>query len=251
MGKRWSANNIVLAALGGILLLVAVDVGRNLIAGPPPESVPDLAAVTPDFRVGDLAPDFKLPDALGKEHSLSELVKRQTILTFICGCEMCRGMHRYIRKVRAKMGDRAPDVISVSTTKAEAEEAYLRDVKLPHKVLYDEQKGPVMTLYRGHPCPRVYGLDGERRVQWICASPRERPHTELIQLEVARHLGFRIANETNSKPKAPEVEIVSGPEIPGMQRRYLPTPLPRETGPAGLQAAAEEQRGRRHAGKDH
>jgi peroxiredoxin len=39
--------------------------------------------------VGAKAPDFTLPDGAGKPHKLSDMVRRDTLLYFICGCANC------------------------------------------------------------------------------------------------------------------------------------------------------------------
>src|SRR5688572_2916328 len=103
-GVQW-----VLIGIGAVgLMLTAEWVARTFS---PPQSLGSAAAenqaemhvgkpidpkMVPDFNVGDQAPDFSLPDSKEVTHRLSELVKKDTVLCFTCGCANCLDVQTYM-----------------------------------------------------------------------------------------------------------------------------------------------------------
>jgi peroxiredoxin len=225
--RRWSANTWVLIFLGGIILLTGVDVGRRIMAGDVPGASPAAlthASFDPDFAVGDAAPDFTLPNAQGQSLRLSELRRGPTVLTFSCGCAYCKETQRYLGKLTSLLGDRAPVVVTVTTSAPEAEDAWTRDTGLVQTTLYEETNGPVMQLYKGHPCPRVFGIDAEGRIDFIGSSPGQMRDLHGLLGEMSRRLGFQPtdSDEDEGLPKAPEYDfpmelrIIGGDHMPTM-----------------------------------
>jgi hypothetical protein len=125
----------------------------------------------PAFRVGDLAPDFTLPDRSRKARSLSGLVRRDTLLCFTCGCSNCLELDTYLAAIVRRLGNRAPAVLNVTLTQPDREASWERDTGLRQTFLYVKRDNPVFREYRGHPCPRIYRLRADRRVAWIGPSP--------------------------------------------------------------------------------
>jgi hypothetical protein len=204
MKRRANANTWILAGLLTVLVLVGLDVGRRYLweAAHPEQLVnPTL----PLFKVGEVAPDFELPDKAGKKHKLSQLVKRDTILSFLCGCNNCRAMQTYLAQLIKLMGPSAPDLVGVTTQNEDFEERYGEITGLPQqKLLYEAKNGEVMEEYKGHPCPRFYRLDGERKVVWIGPSPLQMTDLTDMSYMLATALGFRNEGEVASdKPLAP------------------------------------------------
>lgn len=199
----------LLAGLALILLTAAIEIGRQLIAPPPTPGSPQAKSrYAPDFKVGDVAPDFELPDHSGKPHRLSRLVHRDTLLSFICACASCVDVQTYTGILIKRMGPAAPDLITVTTMPKDREETYFRDTQLKQRLLYEPKEGPVMELYRGHPCPRLYRLRADRTVAWIGSSPGETPFVQAIGNELAVNLGF-------------EPERADRPDFPGTQAPAL------------------------------
>lgn len=197
MKNRWSANTWVLTILAGVIVLIAVDVGRNMLANSAnePGGPQNLHPYAPKFKEGDMAPDFVLPDKDAKEHKLSDLVKRDTLLVFSCGCSNCKDFQTYLGKyIIPKMGNKAPQILSVSSSSPAAEAAWVRDTHLKQTILYEGHGAtPVMDQYKGHPCPRAMGLAPDRKVTWIGQSPGELPPdaaVEAVGVEAAEKLGF-------------------------------------------------------------
>jgi peroxiredoxin len=230
MKPRLNANGWVLIVLLGILLVIAVDVGRTYLF--PPGQAQALAearrSLEPEFKVGDPAPDFTLKDVSGKSHTLSKSVKGDTMLFFACGCANCRAMQTYLGRLQRQVGDRFPEVVSVTTMVPEAEVAYRRDTKLDQTILYEERNGPIMEQYKGHPCPRMFRVDGSRKVTWIGRSPAEERQIPVLAYEMAETLGFQSPREKGSDPKKPKAPVMvfdpPAPGPPGVPVPQGPTP---------------------------
>lgn len=199
MKSSWNANTWVVVILSGLVVVMGVEAGRKMFsqeAGV--DSAPKPAPVKP-LEVGQEAPDFTLKLADGKERSLKETLKRDTILCFSCGCNSCRSLYTYLGKLQKKLGPKGPDVITVATTDPAGEAAWKRDTGLKMTAMfYDgrgktpEEKVPakVMDLYQGHPCPRVYRVESERTITWIGPSPNDVPDVQIHGYQVAAALGF-------------------------------------------------------------
>ena len=230
MRRRWNANTWVLTILGTILLLVGIDVGRRLVAGPASGPEPPKASIEPDFKVGDTAPDFTLPDNKKREQTLSKLVKRDTLLTFSCGCNQCKEFQTWTGKLLPLMGKDAPEVISVNTTSPEAAETWVRDTRLKQTFLYGpHDQGPV-AAYHGKPCPRTFRLDADRKVRWIGSS---RSDGRLV-----RQLGMELGEKLNMQKyarKAPAMNWESdGAANPSGLPQPGAAPPPGPPAPGGL-----------------
>ncbi len=191
MKRWWNPKTCLLLGIGLLTLLILGDYLRSVLITPAGSAAAGGdPKYRPAFRVGDVAPDFSLPDRGGKVHHLQDLVRRDTLLCFTCGCANCLDLQTYLGILIKRMGEAAPDVISVSTMPRDREETYFRDTRLKQKILYEPKEGPVMDLYKGHPCPRVYRLKGDRTVAWIGTSPGDVPYVQVIGSELAENLGF-------------------------------------------------------------
>jgi hypothetical protein len=157
----------------------------------------------PAFRVGDKAPDFTLPDRKGTPHRLSEMVKRDTLLCFTCGCANCIDLQSFTALMLERLGKRAPDVITVTTMPADREDSYFRDTGLKQRLLYERKGGPIGKQYMGHPCPRVYRLAPDRTVKWIGSSPGESRALRKVGLELTAQLGFSPADAMSLRRRTP------------------------------------------------
>ncbi len=209
MKSRWDASRWLLLGCGVILAVVLIDVSGWLATDPDyvpppratsPRQIPAGTNFLPDFRVGDRAPDFTLPDSKGQPHRLSELATNDTMLCFICGCNNCRDLQTYMGQLISRIHENAPTVVSVATMPKEGNDAWIRDTVLRQTILYEKKEGPIMTQYKGHPCPRVYRLKPGMRVQWIGPSTKDTPYLEAIGRAVAANLG----NPTPEGHRLPE-----------------------------------------------
>jgi hypothetical protein len=193
--KRFGLKIAGVVGLVLVAALVASEVSRGYLKSAAAERFRnEQGFYTPAFRVGDPAPDFTLPDAAGRRHSLSSLVRQDTLLCFLCGCAYCRTMQIYLKEMLDSLGDRAPKVVSVTTAPPEAEAAWRRDTELEQVMLYETKASgkPVTNEYRGDPCPRLFRMDADRRVTWIGPSPAQVRNLDALGEAIARNLGYRI-----------------------------------------------------------
>jgi len=208
MKKRWSANTWVVVILFALIGLISIDIGRNLLRGDrgPTDEPVKPPSMDPKFKVGEKAPDFTLPDKKGNKHSLSKLVKGDTMLWFTCGCSSCLEMQTYMTKLTKQLGSKAPAVINVTTMLPDREETWFRDTKLKQTILYEgKEGGPLGEIYHGHPCPRFFRLKPDRTVTMIGKSPATMPDMNVIGADLAHNLGFQLKGEKlgAGKPIAP------------------------------------------------
>jgi hypothetical protein len=217
--RKVGANVWLLAGLVLVAAAIGLDFALRQGRPPAPEPVsagPDPAAeaaVTPEFGVGDRAPDFTLPDVAGRRHRLADLVRGETYLWLTCGCAHCINLQTYFGILLDVHPGPDPLVINVTTMPLDREESYRRDVALRQVFLYEPKDGSVMHEYRGHPCPRIYRLDAERRVRWISPSPKTFPYIDALGNLLAEQLGFQ---EPGGKdPNRPEAPRWTGPPRAG------------------------------------
>jgi len=236
MKPHWSPTTWLAVIAGLILLIVGIDIGRNaLVAAPeiPPDVEPEAStSKDPDFKVGDKAPDFTLKDRAGVEHALSNEVKSDTSLNFICGCSACEDMQKWMSKLWKKMGPKAPPVISVSTAAKEAEASWFRRTQLKQTILYDDDRTKVGDKYKGTPCPRIFRVKPDLTVAWIGPSPIADMPLDYMKKQVAELYGFQDPHGTDTtKPKAPPYEDAPAP-APGADKAGIAQADPRKRDPS-------------------
>lgn len=222
MKRPRSSAVYILATLAVLLGVVGVEAVGRMLRAPAAGALAGSAALGsvsyyPDFRVGDLAPDFELPDREGKPHRLSELVRRDTMLFFACGCSHCMEVQTLLGILSKKLRDKTPAVISVTTMPRDRERTWERDTGVKQTFLYEGKDGPVFAQYRGHPCPRIYRLKPDRRVAWISISLNETPYLSDLGDQMAAVLGIKAVGQA-AAPRAPGAQP-SSPSEAGLPSR--------------------------------
>jgi peroxiredoxin len=234
MKKRWNANTWVVVILFTLIGLISIDIARQMVRSatekpepPPPPTKPD-----PDFKVGDLAPDFSLPDAKGKRVQFSKVAKGDSMLWFTCGCSNCLEVQEYMSTLSQRLGKRAPSIVNVTTMEATREAAWLKDSKLAQTILYEpDARSPVGMMYKGHPCPRFFRITPERKVAAIGPSPSTLPDMRMMSMMLADTLGFkRQADAKAGDMVAPEPKIKAKVNPPGTTS--VPIDQPPSSNPA-------------------
>ena len=93
-------------------------------------------------EVGQLAPDFELPDAAGTTHRLSDYRGRWVVLYFYprddtpgCTTQACSFRDHY-----AELAPRNAVVVGVSTDSVESHRAFAQKYELPFTLLADEHR---------------------------------------------------------------------------------------------------------------
>lgn len=207
MRKRWNANTWVVVILFTLIGLIAFDIGRQMLQAAAEKAEPPApTSMAPDFKVGDKAPDFTLPDAKKQPVTLSKLVKGDTLLWFTCGCNNCMEVQEYMGQLSKKLGPKAPAIVNVTTMLPDREETWLRDTKLKQTIVYEPSgQGPVGTQYKGHPCPRYYRIKPDQTVAVIGESPHTITDMKLMARNLASDLGFAPpgSNAAGGRPVAP------------------------------------------------
>jgi len=190
---RRGANSTVwvLAITALIVGVIGFEVVRAQMSGTALPSARVLAKpYDPDFKVGEFAPDFTLKDRSGKPRTLAELLTKESLLFFTCGCDACDKLMTYVGTLVKKMGPRALPVVNVTTMPSEAEAAWIRRTELPQAIVYEKKNGRVMEAYRGHPCPRVFRLAADRKVLWMSPSMGQLQNPPEMGDIVGAQLGF-------------------------------------------------------------
>ncbi len=241
-GFRMSANNWLLLVLGLVILAVGFDAFRGMQkstleqvdASQKPEDY------NPPFKKGEVIPEIGLagnekgtdgkglPDVDGKPRRLADLVKKDTLITFACGCAACKAYQTFLGEVLPKLGPNRPDVVTITTQRPEGEKAWKRDTKLPQVILYEPSQGVTGKLYRGHPCPRGFFVDGQLRAKWWTDNMEIVKAPDVIGTTTAKELGL--------PDKMPKVEagspgVVVGPEAAAPSPGIGPNAVPAGHGP--------------------
>ena len=110
-----------------------------------------------EVKVGDVAPDFSLPDQSGRLVSLKDFVGKKSIVLYFypkdfsrgCTAEACTFRDNY-----EAFKDAGADVIGVSSQSVESHDKFASLYKLPFILLSDED-GKVRKLYG---VPSTFGM---------------------------------------------------------------------------------------------
>lgn len=183
--RRLDANQWMLIAVGGVLLVAAADYIRGTVAArtPPPAPTAAKKAYDPPFEEGGNAPDFTLPDRRGRRVSLSSLARGETLVSFVSDEPRSRALLRYIARVaaaRKKLG-KLPRFVSVADFDPAKEDEFVRDTSLPQTILYEGKDHPVSRQYHSEVHPRCFQLIGGLQVSVIGKSPSADPMFQLGQ----------------------------------------------------------------------
>lgn len=107
--------------------------------------------------VGDAAPDFTLPDALGEPHRLADRIGSGCIVLFFYpkdGSLGCTQQACSFRDAYEDLTEAGATVIGISSDSAESHERFATRNRLPYLLLSDRD-GAVRRLYG---VPRTFGL---------------------------------------------------------------------------------------------
>jgi peroxiredoxin len=119
--------------------------------------------------IGKAAPDFSLPDAAGKAHSLREYRGKATILVFTS--TQCSITNAYTDRLKSIVSDYSPKGVSLVAVNSNSDEAVdrIRDYNqkngLSWNVLKD-QGSKVASLYGAERTPEAFIIDGEGVIRY-------------------------------------------------------------------------------------
>lgn len=145
------------------------------------------------LKLGDLAPDFSLPDANGNTINLADLKGQRVILYFYprdntpgCTKEACAFRDSY-----AEFQDKGVVVLGVSTDDAKSHEKFATKYALPFPLLIDTE-GTVATAYDSYGLKKFMGkeymgitrntfvIDPDGRIEKIYKKVKPEKHVEEV-----------------------------------------------------------------------
>lgn len=151
----------------------------KFIANFPPKASVDL------FKIGDLAPDFELPDSEGQLRRLSEFRGKPLLLVFTriftdkIFCPICYPHLLSLREDYPKFKALGAEILMVNTTRVEMTKVIVQEQGFPFPVLSDadwkvfQQYGIGAAL--GAPMPAQFLLDKRGAIQFKFISGLELP----------------------------------------------------------------------------
>jgi peroxiredoxin len=114
--------------------------GAARITGAAARELLDSNIAMRSLQVGEVAPDFELPDGTGRPLRLSRLLRRgPVVLTFYRGhwCRWCRGLLEDLEGAASEMRALGAQLVAVSPQTAAWSRATARDSRLSYAVLSD------------------------------------------------------------------------------------------------------------------
>jgi peroxiredoxin len=149
-----------------------------------------------NIKVGDKAPDFKLPDTDMKQTSLKDFLGQKVILAFFVGAftltctkEMCE-----FRDSMARLTDMEAQVIGISVNDPFSNKAFAEKNRLPFPVLSDYNRqvikqygleSPNFAGLTGYTVAKrsIFIIDSKGIVQyvWVSENPTVEPNYQEIQ----------------------------------------------------------------------
>ena len=151
------------------------------------------------LQIGDLAPDFTLPDKIGESITRSAWQAGQPLLLlFFRGtwCPQCRAQIGHLRDDAAVFAARGVRVLGVATQKRSRLSAYLDRNPMPFPILADEDRAvsraygvyvPINLESFRIARPSSFLLDGTGAVRWLHVGSnqfdRPRPGDVLARID--------------------------------------------------------------------
>ncbi len=148
------------------------------------------------FKIGDKAPDFTLPDTERKQRSLSEFLGKKVVLAFYVGAftSTCTKEVCEFRDSMARLVDLNAQVIGVSVNDPFSNRAFAEKNRLPFSLLSDYNRKVIKQWdleledfagLKGYTVAKrsIFILDeqGIVRYIWISEDPSVEPKYEEIQ----------------------------------------------------------------------
>jgi peroxiredoxin len=175
---------IVFAALGATItehLLIPEKPAPSPEASPSPYD-PKFAG---PFKIGDVAPDFTLKDAKGRDVSLSQFRGKRVLLNFYCGCSLCRGVATTWTNMMSQPRMRPTVLLAVASFEKDYDQTFRKECGWKGLLLYDLKPHRVVaTKYDSRICPRVWVLDEQGKILFTNPSPIQVPPGPELELAV-------------------------------------------------------------------
>jgi len=140
------------------------------------------------LAIGELAPDFALPDQDGREQRLSQLLGRQPLILYFYPADFTPGCTREacdLRDLHTQILSAGLRVVGVSPQAPESHRRFRDRHALPFTLLSDEDKAVI----------RAFGVDGPlgigvRRATFLIDAQRRIVDAVQADLRISRHQEF-------------------------------------------------------------
>jgi len=170
--------------------------------------------------LANTAPNFSLAGIDGKQHSLSEVSGKPSVLFFFCGCKWCHSTAESWAKARIQDKDLSVirTIIVYSGDAADAQRFLIQTgLDSPSTtILLDQYLHVTLDLYQAEPCPRVFVLSKQLSIVYTNNHKNDYPRTidgsELIQ-HVVSALTLPIAEGSSSAVQPPIASPPNTPEV--------------------------------------
>jgi peroxiredoxin len=186
-----------------------------------------------------MAPTFILRDSAGKSHSRSSLSGRKAVLFFFCGCEPCQECaQRWARlqktqQLSVRSGKHPPRTVLVflGDREAMAEFRIATGLDQQRTLFLLDEDAEVARTYRALPCPRVFVLDEQGRIQYTNDGLDDQPaRPRLINASGRTGHGAKRATEGDKQKASSSAPAWSSP-IAAMLSRVIDALSGRTTAP--------------------
>jgi peroxiredoxin len=116
-------------------------------------------------RVGDLAPPLELK-AYNDGHlvKLSDFRGHRVLLSFYCGCYLCRGVATQFEKLQKSRPRHRPVMLGVCSFDADHLEPFLKDTSARHAVYLHDPGKRVGAMWGSTVCPRSWVIDEQGKI---------------------------------------------------------------------------------------
>ena len=140
------------------------------------------------IKVGERAPEFTLPDEIGKDRSLTEFLSAGAVVLYFYPADFTPGCTRQacvLRDIHADIESAGLRVVGISPQSPESHARFKAKYNLPFILLSDEQKTVI----------KMYGVNGPlglgvRRATYLIDASRRIRDAVLADFKIARHEDF-------------------------------------------------------------
>jgi peroxiredoxin len=117
-------------------------------------------------RVGDPAPAFTLKAADGRKVSLSDFRGQRVLVSFFCGCYLCRGIATEWEKLAEEPLKYRPVLVGIHYFRPDRLKPFIEEAKADDLLyLYDPDK-EVGRRWGSTTCPRTWIVDEQGRIAY-------------------------------------------------------------------------------------
>ncbi len=189
---RLSANGWLLVGFGLILAALIGEPAYRSITGiksaeevrmEQQEALAAKLAAGP--RVGDPAPDFTLPTlAKGNKVNLHDFRGRPVLISFYCGCYLCRGVAKELEKLEKAPLKHRPVVLGLASFSQDRLVPFIHDTGAKHTLYLHDEGKHVGRQWGSTVCPRVWVVDESGKIAFRHEEPEGSMQPSPVPAEV-------------------------------------------------------------------